>query len=128
MDKMTCWNKILVVFAALLVVFLCKNLLAGQEVTDKLAKAEAIQKSVIGAGEQGQIQDKSEIIQKIQKLQMPFIANNGQTDERVKFYANTFGGTVFVTRDGEIVYSLPAGRGEEAGGRRREAEVQRGKG
>jgi len=38
---------------------------------------------------------------------MPFIANNGQTNERVKFYANTFGGTVFVTKDGEIVYSLP---------------------
>ncbi|MCF6157721.1 MAG: hypothetical protein E3K32_03920 [wastewater metagenome] len=60
---------------------------------------------------------KTEISGKIQKLQMPFISNEGQVDERVKFYANTFGGKVFVTKDGEIVYSLPKidngkGRGE----------------
>jgi hypothetical protein len=51
---------------------------------------------------------KSEIIQKTKKLQIPFIANNGQMDEQVRFYASTFGGTVFVTKDGEIVYALPA--------------------
>jgi hypothetical protein len=28
-------------------------------------------------------------------------------DAQVKFYANTFGGTVFVTKEGEIVYALP---------------------
>ncbi|HLE87535.1 MAG TPA: hypothetical protein VI727_07700 [Candidatus Brocadiaceae bacterium] len=50
---------------------------------------------------------KSELLQKTKKLQMPFIANNGQMDEKVKFYANTFGGTVFITKDGEIVYALP---------------------
>ncbi len=33
-----------------------------------------------------------------------------QVDEKVRFYANTFGGTVFVTNDGEIVYSLPKTR------------------
>ena len=38
---------------------------------------------------------------------MPFIANNGQVDEQVEFYAKTFGGTVFVTKDSEIVYVLP---------------------
>ncbi len=38
---------------------------------------------------------------------MPFIANDGQVNEEVAFYAKTFGGTVFVTKDGEIVYSLP---------------------
>lgn len=38
---------------------------------------------------------------------MPFIANNGQTDENVTFYANTFGGTVFVTKKREISYSMP---------------------
>ncbi len=53
---------------------------------------------------------KEEVIQEIQKLQAPFIANNGQVNERVRFYAKTFGGTVFVTKDGEIVYSLPEGR------------------
>ena len=50
---------------------------------------------------------KSEISQKTQKLQMPFIANDGQVDNQVAFYAKTFGGTVFVTKEGEIVYSLP---------------------
>ncbi len=56
---------------------------------------------------------KTEIIQKTKKLQIPFIANNGQVNEKVKFYANTFGGTVFVTNDGEIVYSLPCGKNGE---------------
>ncbi len=51
----------------------------------------------------------------MQKLQMPFIANEGQVDECVAFYAKTFGGTVFVTKDGEIVYSLPSGRDVPAG-------------
>ncbi len=46
----------------------------------------------------------------IQKLQTPFIVNKGQVDERVRFYAKTLGGTVFVTKDGEIVYSLPASK------------------
>ena len=46
-------------------------------------------------------------MQRTQKLQMPFIANEGQSDERVAFYARTFGGTVFVTKNRDIVYSLP---------------------
>lgn len=50
---------------------------------------------------------KEEIVQKTRTLQMPFIANNGQVDGQVAFYAKTFGGTVFVTKDGEIVYALP---------------------
>ena len=50
---------------------------------------------------------KEEIVQKTTTLQMPFITNNGQMDEQVKFYAKTFGGTVFVTKTGEIVYALP---------------------
>ncbi|MFO0795293.1 MAG: hypothetical protein U0586_14680 [Candidatus Brocadiaceae bacterium] len=48
-----------------------------------------------------------EFSKKTQSLQLPFIANEGQADEQMKFYANTFGGTVFVTNEGEIVYSLP---------------------
>src|SRR3989338_1611024 len=55
-----------------------------------------------------------EFKQKTAKLQMPFIANNGQVDEQVKFYAKTFGGTVFVTKEGEIVYALPGSRPEDA--------------
>ena len=55
----------------------------------------------------GQQLDKAEFARKTKKLQIPFIANNGQVDEQVRFYAKTFGGTVFVTKDGEIVYALP---------------------
>lgn len=44
------------------------------------------------------------------RIRIPFIANEGQTNERVKFYAKTFGGTVFVTKQGDIVYSLPGPR------------------
>ncbi len=79
----------------------------------------------------------------MKKLHVPFIANEGQADEQVKYYAKTFAGSVFVTKDGEIVYSLrrPAGaslsaagasqesgRGHEAGGLgSRGAEGQGGK-
>lgn len=48
-----------------------------------------------------------EVVQKTKGLHIPFIANKGQVNKRVKFYASTFGGTVFVTKDGQIVYSLP---------------------
>ncbi|WP_448377657.1 DUF7948 domain-containing protein, partial [Fervidobacterium sp.] len=43
------------------------------------------------------------------KLQVPFIENRGQVHEDVAYYAKTFGGTVFVTKDGRLVYSLPEG-------------------
>src|SRR5512135_2666487 len=46
-------------------------------------------------------------------VRIPFIANSGQTDPTVAYYAPTFVGTVFVTRDGRIVYELP---GEKASG------------
>ena len=74
--------------------------------------------------------DKTEFAQKTMKLYMPFIANKGQMDERVKFYANTFGGTVFVTKDGEIVYALPNNSSEsgveslESDGRRHRSEAR----
>jgi hypothetical protein len=45
--------------------------------------------------------------QKISGIDIPFIANQGQIDSRVKFYARTFGGTVFVTNEGDLLYSLP---------------------
>ncbi|HZI67238.1 MAG TPA: hypothetical protein VFF17_11785, partial [Thermoanaerobaculia bacterium] len=43
-------------------------------------------------------------------LAIPFVANAGQADPAVAYSAQTFAGTVFVTRDGRIVYSLPAKR------------------
>ena len=51
--------------------------------------------------------DKEALMKKVSGLQMPFIENQGQIkDKSVKFYANTFAGTVFVTDKCEIVYSL----------------------
>ncbi len=50
---------------------------------------------------------KKEVVLNTRKLRIPFIANKGQMNERVAFYANTFGGSIFVTKAGEIVYSLP---------------------
>jgi len=44
---------------------------------------------------------------KLVSLQVPFVPNEGQLgNEQVKFYADTFAGTVFVTDDG-ITYALP---------------------
>ena len=40
-------------------------------------------------------------------LHLPFVANQGQVDSRVAYYAPTFAGTLFVTREGALVYSLP---------------------
>src|SRR3989338_7110077 len=68
--------------------------------------------------------DKAEFVQKTMKLQMPFIANNGQMGEQVIFYAKTFGGTVFVTKEGEIVYSLPKSENPEDGGKNRKFKIQ----
>ena len=48
-------------------------------------------------------------------LQIPFIENRGQIgSEAVRYYAKTFGCTVFVLDDGQIVYVLPKnGSGKE---------------
>jgi len=50
---------------------------------------------------------KAEALSKLSKLHIPFIPNQGQMDEKVKYYARTFCGTVFVSEAGEISYSLP---------------------
>ena len=42
---------------------------------------------------------------RLDTLQLPFIQNQGQTDKQVRFYANTFGGKVFVTDD-SLIYSI----------------------
>ncbi|MFH2002482.1 MAG: SBBP repeat-containing protein, partial [Planctomycetota bacterium] len=41
------------------------------------------------------------------KINMPFIQNQGQAADEVRFYSPTGSGTVFVTDGGEIVYALP---------------------
>ncbi len=48
-----------------------------------------------------------QVLEKAFKIQMPFIENQGQIpDEHVRFYSKIFGGTVFVTDEGELVYSF----------------------
>ncbi|MCY0867316.1 MAG: SBBP repeat-containing protein [Aquificaceae bacterium] len=50
---------------------------------------------------------KAQVLQRLKTLEMPFIENRGQTDERVAYYTKTFGGTLFITKEGELVYSFP---------------------
>lgn len=55
---------------------------------------------------------KQKIAAQIAALNIPFIQNDGQTDGEVSFYAKTFDGTVFVTNEGEIVYTLMKNKDE----------------
>ena len=48
---------------------------------------------------------KEDVAHKMKRIQIPFVANNGQVDKQVKYYANSLGGRVFVTKEGEIVYA-----------------------
>jgi hypothetical protein len=57
-------------------------------------------------------------------LAVPFIPNNGQLDSRVLYYLRTFGGSVFVTRDGELVYSLSNSAKVKQGSHRSETAIQ----
>ena len=55
--------------------------------------------------------EKQKILQKTASLKIPFIENKGQIDEKVKFYARTFNGTLFVDEEGVLTYSLPKEKG-----------------
>ena len=46
-------------------------------------------------------------LNKLSKATAPFVPNAGQWDERAAFAAQTLAGTVFVTKKGELIYSLP---------------------
>ena len=59
----------------------------------------------------------AEVAERLRALAVPFVENAGQSDPRVAYYARTFSGPVFVTRQGELVYALPARcRGGEPAG------------
>lgn len=63
--------------------------------------------------DQGQPQkDPSLLASTINSLQIPFIANHGQGVEDVRFYARTFSGNFFVTRDGEMIYAQRSEKSE----------------
>ena len=53
------------------------------------------------------IQDKKEVMKKAFRVNVPFIANEGQIHKDASFYVKTFGGTLYVTEKGEMIYSLP---------------------
>ncbi|MCF6150237.1 MAG: hypothetical protein E3K37_16475 [Candidatus Kuenenia sp.] len=59
------------------------------------------------------IPSKTTFFKKSKELHIPFITNQGQVNGRVIYYASTFGGTVFVTHEGNIVYSLPCSKNTE---------------
>src|SRR5262245_51243630 len=63
----------------------------------------------------------AEVARQVDRLAVPFVANAGQSDPRVAYYASTFSGTVFVTKEGELVYALPAPEQREAVGPREPA-------
>ena len=46
------------------------------------------------------------VIEKTASLSIPFIKNEGQTDPKVKFYANTFAGTAYLTEN-DLTYVIP---------------------
>ena len=46
-------------------------------------------------------------LNRIAALSVPFVPNAGQWDARAAFAAQTFAGTLFVTKEGQLVYSLP---------------------
>lgn len=58
---------------------------------------------------------RQDLMSQVHRLQIPFVANEGQTDAQVRFYAKTFGGSIFVQKDGSIIYSLPGSGGKETG-------------
>lgn len=70
---------------------------------------------VLSSGALASAVEETEILEKSVKVQVPFIENQGQVEnEVVRFYARTFGGTLFVEDGGVITYSLPAADGTGA--------------
>jgi len=67
------------------------------------------------AGQADSAENRQRIIRSSYSLQMPFVANEGQVeDPQVSFYARTFGGSLYVTKEGEMVYRLPMGDGKKS--------------
>ena len=117
-DSFNIFVSFMVVFS--LSLFWISPLLAGQEGSAVGWVNEQNPTKHSEQGDKGK-PSQAEVIQKTKTLQVPFIANNGQMDEQVRFYAKTFGGTVFVTKEGEIVYALP-NNSSELGVQRFESE------
>lgn len=52
--------------------------------------------------------EEGRIEEELRSVSVPFVANQGQVDDRVSYYAATKAGTVYVTHEGELVYALSA--------------------
>lgn len=67
-----------------------------------------VQLAGVTAGPDSGTDENKKKIEKISRAQMPFIANEGQLGNKsVRFFARISEGMVFVTKDDELVYSLP---------------------
>lgn len=64
-------------------------------------------------------QAKERVARRLQEVRIPFITNSGQIDSAVAYYAPTLTQTVFVTREGRIVYSLRDARASGSDARTR---------
>ena len=78
-----------------------------QAASATLALSAALLSSPAQAGVPGATPDRQAVQQALAGLAVPFEHNSGQFDPQVAYMAKTFAGSVFVTRDGRIVYSLP---------------------
>jgi len=84
-----------IIFLSLALTTLPEVLAAGESETPDLSRRS--------------IKIKKPFIQNAVRLQMPFIANEGQVENKqVLFFAQTFGGNAFITNAGDVVYSFPA--------------------
>ena len=52
--------------------------------------------------------DAAAFMQRAVAVQVPFVENEGQIDDGVRYYARLSSGTFFITGDGNLVYSLRA--------------------
>jgi hypothetical protein len=71
------------------------------------------------------VQSEKKVMDKAFRMHIPFIANKGQINEAVSFYAKTFGGTLYVTEKGDMIYSLPRGAKAKAIHAREKAAANR---
>src|SRR5712691_4405282 len=66
------------------------------------------------AGDGRRPTDRDQLLQSLAQARVGFVANQGQTDPAVAYYAPTFAGTTYVTRQGEIVHSLKVRKGGDS--------------
>ena len=59
-----------------------------------------------GWGVSFSLPDRKTVSHALSSLSVPFVENKGQIDESVAFYAKTLSSTLFITRDGEMVYGF----------------------